>query len=206
MTRPAYDPLRPPAPPFPGYRFTNAGLTEEAITALQEEYDALDYDGQIARAGQIASAPNDELVARYGAGEDAGPSPAMATPETLADQHRAEELKQAAHDAGLPTSGTKLEVATRLVEAGRTGELPVVTPDQVAADAATGQAPDPQSPPPGEAAAAPAEGSPQVAPAEAAAPASATEAASVAAAAAPTSTAAAPAADGTPTADGGPTP
>lgn len=148
MTRPAYDPLRAPAPRFPRHRFEAAGLDEAAVNTLAEQYDGMSYEERVRFTRDATRAPNEELSRRYAGGEDAGPSPAMLTPEDLAHQHKAEELKAAAANAGLPTSGTKVEVAGRLLAAGATGDLPIITPEQVAADAAQQQPAEPAAPEP----------------------------------------------------------
>lgn len=124
MTRPSYDPLRPPAPRFPAHRFAAAGIGDAATAVLAEQYEGMDYDQRVRFVRDVTRVPNEELARRYADGNDAGANPVMLTPQELADLHKADELKKAAAGAGLSASGTKVEVATRLLEAGKADALP----------------------------------------------------------------------------------
>jgi hypothetical protein len=200
VTRPAYDPLRPPAPRFPEHRFRAAGLPDEAVQRIAAEYEGMDYDARVRFFKDATRVPNEELSRRYADGTDAGPSPAMLTAEQIADQVHLNDLRSAAKAADVSAGGTKVEIAARLVDAGKTGDLPIVTPEQVTADQQTPAEPasappvapeapaapsapeapaapatEPVTAPPApEVPAAPGSASPQVAPATPAAPATGT--------------------------------
>lgn len=169
MTRPAYDPLRPPSPRFPAHRFTASGLPEEVIARLAEQYEGMDYDDRVRFFRDATRVPNEELARRYADGTDAGPSPSMLTPEQIAEQVHLNDLRSAAKAADVSAGGSKVEIAARLVEAGKTGDLPIVTPEQAAADAAgqQGTPAEPASGPPAAPDAAPAPSAPEAPPAPA---------------------------------------
>lgn len=104
----------------------------------------------------------------------AAPTPPPIPPPDQLPQLKVPELQQLAEQAGVPKTGTKAELVDRLTAA--TGEQAAVTPEQVAADAASAPqaAPDASPQPETPATATGAADGPQVAPATPAAPADGT--------------------------------
>lgn len=93
------------------------------------------------------------------------PAPPTIPPPDQLPQLKVPELQAVAEQVGVPKTGTKAELVDRIAAA--TGETPAITPEQVAADAASSpqSAPDASAQPETPAAPAPGADAPQVAPA-----------------------------------------
>jgi hypothetical protein len=158
------------------------------VTGPADTPDAATTAGADTSAGADAATPTAEQPAAAAAEAPAGgqqpepptapaaaptPPPLPVPPDQLS-QLRVPELQEVAEQVGVPKSGTKQELVDRITAA--TGEQAAITPDQVAADAASApQSPAdaaPQADTPADAAGAPTE--PQTAPPTPAAPADGT--------------------------------